>query len=220
MLFGTQKARAGEVTFPDGRGLPRSPTEAARRGVCMVPADRRRFGLMLDKSVLFNLSQVAFGSGRGPLSWFSQATARERANRQIARLRIKARSSTSLANELSGGNQQKIVIGKWLEIGPKVFLLDDPTRGVDVGAKREIYSLIREMSAGGGIVLFSSTELPELIGLCDRILVLYQGRLAGELAGGTITSRALLHLINTGQMPPGAGAPDATSRAPEMEHRP
>ena len=85
-----------------------------------------------------------------------------------------------------------------------MFLLDDPTRGVDVGAKREIYGLIREMSANGGIVLFSSTELPELIGLCDRILVIYQGRLVGEVAGQQVDSRALLHLINTGEM---SGAP-------------
>ena len=219
MLFGTQRARSGEVTFPDGRGLPRSPTHAARRGVCMVPADRRRNGLMLDKSILFNLSQVAFGSGKGPFAWFSQTAARERANRQIARLRIKARSSASLANELSGGNQQKIVIGKWLEIGPKVFLLDDPTRGVDVGAKREIYALIREMAAGGGIVLFSSTELPELTGLCDRILVLYQGRIAGELEGSAVTDHTLLHLINTGQMPAAERPPSALSAATSTRSR-
>jgi ribose transport system ATP-binding protein len=204
ILFGTHKATAGEVRFPDSRGLPRNPTEAARRGVCLVPADRRRYGLMLDKSILFNISQVAFGAGGGPLAWYSQRLARERANRQIARLRIKTKSPFSVANELSGGNQQKVVIGKWLEIGPKVFLLDDPTRGVDVGAKREIYGLIREMSAGGGIVLFSSTELPELIGLCDRILVLYQGRLAGEVASGEVDSRTLLHLINTGERPSAA----------------
>ena len=125
---------------------------------------------------------------------------RERARRQIDALRIKAGSAWSLANSLSGGNQQKVVIGKWLEIGPDVFLLDDPTRGVDVGAKREIYGLIREMSANGGIVLFSSTELPELIGLCDRILVIYQGRLVGEVAGQQVDSRALLRLINTGEL--------------------
>ena len=83
-----------------------------------------------------------------------------------------------------------------------MFLLDDPTRGVDVGAKREIYGLIREMAADGGIVLFASTELLELIGLCDRILVLYQGRIAGELTGDSIDSRALLHLINTGEAHP------------------
>ena len=145
----------------------------------------------------------------GALLALTEVLARERANRQIAQLRIKANSSASLANELSGGNQQKVVIGKWLEIGPQVFLLDDPTRGVDVGAKREIYGLIREMAAAGGIVILSSTELPELIGLCDRIFVLYRGRLAGELAGEGITNRDLLHLINTGQavpLEPAAGA--------------
>jgi ribose transport system ATP-binding protein len=204
-LFGTERAR-GEVRYPDGGGLPRNPTDAARRGVCLVPADRRRNGLMLDKSILFNISQVVFGSHGGPLARYSQGLARERALRQIGKLRIKARSPDTLANELSGGNQQKVVIGKWLEIGPKVFLLDDPTRGVDVGAKREIYALIREMAAGGGIVLFASTELPELIGLCDRILVLYRGRVAGELTGEARTSQTLLHLINTGQLPPPVAA--------------
>jgi ribose transport system ATP-binding protein len=208
VLFGTERAR-GEIRYPDGGGLPRNPTDAARRGVCLVPADRRRNGLMLDKSILFNISQVVFGSHGGPLARYSQALARERALRQIGKLRIKARSPDTLANELSGGNQQKVVIGKWLEIGPKVFLLDDPTRGVDVGAKREIYALIREMAAGGGIVLFASTELPELIGLCDRILVLYRGHVAGELTGEARTSQTLLHLINTGQMPPGTAAPAA-----------
>jgi ribose transport system ATP-binding protein len=201
VLFGTEKAQSGRVTFPDARGLPRNPADAARRGVCLVPADRRRNGLMLDKSILFNISQVVVGTARGGSPWYGQATALARANRQIDSLRIKARSAYSLANELSGGNQQKVVVGKWLEIAPRVFLLDDPTRGVDVGAKREIYGLIRQMSADGGIVLFSSTELPELIGLCDRILVLYQGRLAGELRGRDIDSRTLLHLINTAEMP-------------------
>jgi ribose transport system ATP-binding protein len=209
ILFGTQKARAGEVVFPDARGLPRSPTEAARRGVCLVPADRRRDGLMLDKSILFNISHVVVGALGGGLPWFDQRLALARAERQIDRLRIKTRSPHSLANQLSGGNQQKIVLGKWLEIAPKVILLDDPTRGVDVGAKREIYGLIRQMSGDGRIVLFSSTELPELIGLCDRIIVLYRGRLAGELSGAEIESRALLHLINTGMPPAGRVAETA-----------
>jgi ribose transport system ATP-binding protein len=213
VLFGTERAR-GEIRYPDGGGLPRNPTDAARRGVCLVPADRRRNGLMLDKSILFNISQVVFGAYGGPLARYSQGVARERALRQIGKLRIKARSPDTLANELSGGNQQKVVIGKWLEIGPKVFLLDDPTRGVDVGAKREIYALIREMAADGGIVLFASTELPELIGLCDRILVLYRGRVTGELAGDALDSRTLLHLINTGQMPPAAGGKAGAAAEP------
>jgi ABC-type sugar transport system ATPase subunit len=200
MLFGMRRARHCEVRFPDGRGLPKSSTQAARRKVCLVPADRRRNGLMLDKSILFNISNVVVGARGGGSPWYSPKTALGRAWRQIDALRIKGLPH-ALANALSGGNQQKVVIGKWLEIGPQVFLLDDPTRGVDIGAKREIYALIRQMSAKGGIVLFSSTELPELIGLCDRILVIYQGRLAGEVSGAAMDSRTVLHLTNTGEMP-------------------
>jgi ribose transport system ATP-binding protein len=172
----------------------------------MVPADRRRAGLMLDRSLMFNISQVAVGALKGGPPLFSPGEARLRASRQIERLRIKTRSPDVLVNHLSGGNQQKVVIGKWLEIAPRVILLDDPTRGVDIGAKREIYELIRQMSADGRIVLFSSTELPELIGLCDRILVLYRGRLAGEVEGGSIDNRTLLHLINTGERPAQTGS--------------
>ena len=156
---------------------------------------------MLDRSILFNVSQVVIGAlNTSPL--FSVSEARSRASRQIAQLRIKTRSPDTFVNHLSGGNQQKVVIGKWLEIEPRVILLDDPTRGVDVGAKREIYELIRTMSADGRIVLFSSSELPELIGLCDRILVLYRGQVVGEAAGGSIDNHTLLHLINTGERPP------------------
>ena len=205
VLFGTRRAGIGDATYPDGRGLPHNTTEAARRGVCLVPGDRKRHGLMLDQSIVFNISQVAVGAvGQSPI--FRRSEARSRATRQIGRLRIKTRSPETLVNHLSGGNQQKVVIGKWLEIAPRVILLDDPTRGVDVGAKREIYELIREMSADGRIVLFSSTELPELIGLCDRILVFYRGRLAGEVAGGSVDSRTLLHLINTGEKPSQTGS--------------
>jgi ribose transport system ATP-binding protein len=150
---------------------------------------------------LFNISQVVVGALKDKTPLYSLNEARGRAERQIGRLRIKTRSADTLVHHLSGGNQQKVVIGKWLEIGPRVILLDDPTRGVDIGAKREIYELIRQMSADGRIVIFSSTELPELIGLCDRILVLYRGRLAGEVAGGSVDNRTLLHLINTGERP-------------------
>ena len=198
ILFGARKCAIRHRGLSDGQGLPRSATEAARRAVCLVPADRRRDGLMLGQSIVFNISQVVVGALKGS-PWFSSGEARARAGRQIAQLRIKTRSPDTPVNHLSGGNQQKVVIGKWLEIAPRVILLDDPTRGVDVGAKREIYELIRQMSADGRIVLFSSTELPELIGICDRILVLYRGRLVGEVAGGSVDNRTLLHLINTGE---------------------
>ena len=201
ILFGIRHAHSGSVTFPDGKGLPGNPTQAARRGICLVPADRRRNGLMLEKSIFFNIANVAIGARDDAPLWFLPNRAIERARRQIDALRIKAGSARVVAQELSGGNQQKVVIGKWLEIGPDVFLLDDPTRGVDVGAKREIYGLIRRMSADGGVVLFSSTELPELIGLCDRILIVYQGRLVGEVAAADVDGHTLLHFINTGEKP-------------------
>ena len=156
---------------------------------------------MLEKSVLFNISNVVIGALNGGLPWFDHGTALKRAIRQIDRLRIKTPGPDALASALSGGNQQKTVVGKWLEVAPSVILLDDPTRGVDVGAKREIYGLIRRVSADGQIVLFSSTELPELIGLCDRILVLYRGRIAGEINGGEIDGAALLRAVNTGEIP-------------------
>jgi ribose transport system ATP-binding protein len=200
VLFGTRRATAGRIVFPDGRGPASGPTRAARRGVCLVPADRRRQGLMLPKSVATNVAQVRVGALRRWSPWISRDEVRRSAARQVDALRIRTSSVWAPVAQLSGGNQQKVVIGKWLEAAPSVVLLDDPTRGVDVGAKREIYQLIRNLSAEGRIVVFRSTELPELIGLSDRILVLYRGRLAGELPGRDTGSRVLLHAVNTGEI--------------------
>jgi ribose transport system ATP-binding protein len=200
VLFGTRKPDAGDVHYPDGRGLPRSATAAARRGIAFVPADRRRGGLMLDGSVARNIAHVAVGALRSRSPWLSKTELRRRARRQVEALQIKTPSPWTPVNQLSGGNQQKVVVGKWLEIAPKVVLLDDPTRGVDVGAKREIFAIMRRLAADGRVVLFRSTELPELIGLCDRILVFYRGRLVGETAGEGLDSRTLLHAINTGDV--------------------
>jgi ribose transport system ATP-binding protein len=159
-LFGTEKARSGEVPFPMAAAFRAVPP--TRPGGVSAWC-RRTAAATADAGQKHPLQHQPgrFRRQKGALGWYSQRLrAASGAEKQIAALRIKTRSATALANELSGGNQQKIVIGKWLEIAPKVFLLDDPTRGVDVGAKREIYGLIREMSGNGGIVMFSSTELP------------------------------------------------------------
>jgi ribose transport system ATP-binding protein len=197
VLFGTRRPTAGTVPFSDGRGAPRSSTAAARRRISLVPADRRQQGLMLERSVGWNAAQVRVGALRRR-PWLRASELRSAGDRQIANLGIKAGGADSSVAGLSGGNQQKVVIGKWLEIAPRVFLLDDPTRGVDVGAKREIYQLIRRLADSGGAVVFRSTELPELTGLADRVLVFYRGRLTAELAGGAITDSELLHAVNTG----------------------
>jgi ribose transport system ATP-binding protein len=201
VLFGTRRTTGGTVRLPDGDGAPRSPTDAAQRGVALVPADRRNQGLMLDRSVERNVSLVSVGAlPRSP--WLRPGELSAAARRQIERLRIKVQSPVTVVGSLSGGNQQKVVVGRWLEVSPRVMLLDDPTRGVDVGAKREIYLLIRALADDGRVVLFRSTELPELVGLADRILVFYRGRLTSELAGIAATDHDVLHAINTG-LPPG-----------------
>ena len=202
VLYGTRRASAGEIAFADGRGAPDSPTAAARRRISLVPADRRHQGLMLGSSIATNIAQVAVGTLPSRRPWLDRGAMHAAARRQIDGLRIRADGPRQIVGQLSGGNQQKVVVGKWLEIAPTVFLLDDPTRGVDVGAKREIYRLIRELADGGRTVLFRSTELPELVGLADRILVLHRGRLTADVQGGAIDDHGLLHAINTGR-PPG-----------------
>jgi ribose transport system ATP-binding protein len=164
-----------------------------------VPADRRRQGLLLDRSIARNVGMVSVGTLPSSTPWLRGQDLLEGARRQIERLRIRATGPEAPANSLSGGNQQKVVIGRWLEVAPVLMLLDDPTRGVDIGAKREIYLLIRALADDGRIVLFRSTELPELVGLADRILIFYRGRLALELRGDATSDEEVLHAINTGR---------------------
>jgi ribose transport system ATP-binding protein len=204
VLFGTRRADAGSIRFADGRGAPTSPTAAARRRISLVPADRRHQGLMLERSVAMNIAQVAVGTLPARRPWLDRRAMGRAARRQIEALRIHADGPDAIVGRLSGGNQQKVVLGKWLEVAPAVFLLDDPTRGVDVGAKREIYRLIRELADSGRTVLFRSTELTEVVGLADRILVLYRGRLEAEIAGGDIDDHGLLQAVNTGRRPAAA----------------
>ncbi len=215
VLFGTRAATAGDVTFGDGRSLPGSPTAAARRGISLVPADRRQQGLMLDASIEANVAHVAVGALPARRPWLDRSAMRAAARRQIEGLRIRADGPSTIVGRLSGGNQQKVVIGKWLEVAPTLFLLDDPTRGVDVGAKREIYRLIRDLADRGQTVVFRSTELPEVVGLADRILVMYRGRLAFEVDGGQIDDHGLLLAINTGRPP--ASTPAAAIRTHHEE---
>jgi ribose transport system ATP-binding protein len=197
LLFGLRKARQGKVRFPDGDGLPGTPTEAARRNICMISGDRGK-GLMADKSIAFNMANVVVGARNWGSRWYSPGAALGRAARQIEALRIRSTPQTP-AGSLSAGGQQKVVIAKWLEIGPQVVLLDEPARGIDIGSKQEIYALIRQMAASGCIVLLHSSELSELTGLCDRILAFHQGRLAGEIAGDDMDVGRLLKLIISGK---------------------
>jgi ABC-type sugar transport system ATPase subunit len=200
LLSGQRRPTAGRALLPGGKPVPRGLRNAIAAGVALVTGDRRRFGLMLDKPLWENVAAVrSFALARdGAL--IHQGRLRRHAREHIGRLRVRAASVDSRAGELSGGNQQKIVFAKWLDAQPSVLLLDDPTRGVDVGAKAEMHALIRSAAEAGAIVILNSTDLDELELLCERALVFYRGRICAELSGDQLRVHTLLEAMNTGEL--------------------
>ncbi|MCA9902456.1 MAG: sugar ABC transporter ATP-binding protein [Anaerolineae bacterium] len=199
-VFGLRRVDSGTITLPNGQPAPHHISEAVRAGIALVPADRRNEGLMLEQDILSNVAQVT----AGVLGSFGFLLRRDRieehAETQRIALHIATSSVHNQVSNLSGGNQQKVVIAKWLEADPRVVLLNDPTRGVDVGAKEEIYHIVQQLADEGRIVLFTSTELPEFIYLCDRVIVFYRGRICGEVTRAELDTQRLLEAINTGQL--------------------
>ncbi len=191
-LFGAWGSRqSGRVELCGETLPPLPPAQMLRRGLALVSEDRRRYGLILDHTIGFNLSlsSLADVTRRG----FIDAPREYRRNDETFRaLRIKAPGLEATSGKLSGGNQQKIVLGKALMTDPKVIFLDEPTRGIDVGAKLEIYELINRLTADGRAVVLVSSELPELLGMSDRILMLHEGRIGGEFTRAEATSERLL----------------------------
>ncbi|MEF2277577.1 sugar ABC transporter ATP-binding protein [Deinococcus sp. YIM 134068] len=201
-VAGLRRREAGAVTYPDGRPGPRELREGIARGVAYVTGDRKRLGLMLDKSIWENVAAVqSVGLARtGPL--LSVPALRRRAQEYVRSIGIRVGSVDHPVSSLSGGNQQKVVLAKWLETRPGLLLMDDPTRGVDVGAKAEMHGMIRALAEAGSPTLVCSTDLEELTGgLCDRVLVFYSGRVCAELSGETLNSQTLLEAMNTGHGP-------------------
>jgi ribose transport system ATP-binding protein len=179
-MFGVRPLTRGEMLLAGKAVTPGSPREAIRSGIAMITEDRKATGLALSQSIVDNVLGVV-------RSVFPRrtGTARRQLPGLISSLEISARGMDQEVRFLSGGNQQKVVLGRWLAIEPSVVLMDEPTRGIDVGAKHSIYELMRALAAQGVAVLMVSSELPELIGMSDRILVMRDGRLAGELPGGS-----------------------------------
>ena len=179
-LYGAFGRVGGEVRIDGKRYRPLRPRRAIRRGVALVAEDRKAKSLVLDNTVRFNITLAALDRYLRP--WRTVDSRRERADvaARIDELRVKTPSQTTIVGNLSGGNQQKVVLAKCLLTNPSVLLLDEPTRGIDVGAKAEIHALMNTLAERGTAILVVSSELPELIGMCDRILVLCEGRLTGE----------------------------------------
>ncbi|MBT2208774.1 sugar ABC transporter ATP-binding protein [Actinomadura sp. NEAU-AAG7] len=199
LVAGLRRPSHGSVRLPGDRPVPRGLRRAIAAGVAVVSGDRRGRGLMLDQPIWENIGQVrAIGLRRDGIVVRRKAL-RERARGHVERLRIRCRDIEQRAGLLSGGNQQKVVLAKWLDAAPTVLLLDDPTRGVDVGAKAEIHDLIRGAAADGAVVLLASTDVEELAAICERVLVFHRGRVAARLSGDDLDQHAIVRISNTGE---------------------
>ena len=182
LIYGADRRRGGEVLLDGKSAAIGAPEDALSAGVAYLTEDRKRLGLFLDMSCgeNINLGVIANDARRGILN---RARARERAEQAFAAFRVRAASPLVAVGTLSGGNQQKVLLSRWLETGPRVLILDEPTRGVDIGAKSEIYRIIDDLARRDIGVVVISSELPEIIGICDRVLVMREGRIEGEVGG-------------------------------------
>jgi D-xylose transport system ATP-binding protein len=162
--------------------------------MALVSEDRKRYGLLLDVDVVRNMTLASLGSSSDITSYglIDQNTAFQKSERYVDSLQIKTTSLKVPVNHLSGGNQQKVVLGKWLMTHPKVLFLDEPTRGIDVGAKAEIHTLMAELAQEGVAIVFVSSELPEILGMSDRVLVLHEGKITGEFINDNLTQEDIL----------------------------
>ena len=189
---------AGNVTHNGRPWHPKSPRQAIDKGMVLVSEDRKGTGLLLEQTIDFNLSLASLRSiGR----WITNRHAEHQRNQHMAQqMRVKAPDLGTSVGTLSGGNQQKVVIGKALLAQPQIILLDEPTRGIDVGAKQEIYRLLHELCAQGLAVIMVSSELPELLGLSDRIVMLSEGRVGGIFKRADVTQEKLMHAAVSGHV--------------------
>lgn len=192
-VFGLDTPDSGRILI-DGREVrPRSPADAVAAGIAYLPEDRKAAGLALVRPVSENLTMTVLDRIT-PLGVVRQNLERRCCEAEVSRLDIRAPSLATEVQYLSGGNQQKVVLGKWLAHGARIFIFDEPTRGVDVGAKVQIYHLIDQIAASGAAVIMISSELPEILGMADRIVVMAFGRVSGVLAHGEASAEKVLEL--------------------------
>jgi ABC-type sugar transport system ATPase subunit len=200
-IFGASARPAtGRVAVDAIRVPPASPSASLRAGIALITNDRLREGVLLDFPLTENICLPVLSRFGGALGALNRGDMERTTLRNIERLRIRTPGPQAHARQLSGGNQQKVLFAKWLETGPKVFVMEEPTIGVDVGAKEEIRKIIDEVAAAGVSVLLVTTELDELVSLCDRVLIMFRGAIVGELSGEAIERRAILQASTTGEI--------------------
>lgn len=197
-IFGADPLEHGQILI-DGRPVViRSPQDAIRQGIGLVTEDRKALGLILGMAVRENVSLANLGV-LARLGFVSKRREKQVADDYVRDLLIKTPSIEQAVQNLSGGNQQKVVLAKWLFTKSKILIFDEPTRGIDVGAKTEIYQLMNKLAADGAAIIMISSELPEVLGMSDRILVMHEGEIAGELSREEATQEKIMHLATGGE---------------------
>lgn len=197
-IFALDKFDSGELWMNGKKVNVKTPYQAIEQGIGFITEDRKDEGLVLDFSIRDNVVLPSLKSF-APKGIIKDKNEQTFVEMLVKRLTVKTESINSQVGSLSGGNQQKVVIAKWVGIGPKVLIMDEPTRGVDVGAKREIYQLMNELTDRGVSIIMVSSELPEILGMSDRILVVHEGKISGELTKAEATQEKIMTLATGGQ---------------------
>ena len=202
VLFGLGKPTGGDVVYRGQEGgRPTSPFDAIRQGFALIPANRREEGLMTGWSIRRNASLCVLDDLLDRVGLIDRTLERNLADGYVRQLSVTTDSIDKRVVNLSGGNQQKVVVAKWLATEPTVLILNDPTRGVDIGAKSEIYALCDRLARGGMALLFTSSEIEETLGVCDRVLVFYKGRIIRSIARGEASKADVMHWVAGGVIP-------------------
>ncbi len=191
-LFGQIDHSAGSIRVCGKEVHIRQPMDAINNGLAYVPAERKTEGLVLNQSVEVNIASARYSRER-PF-WLRRKKDAQSAQKWIEQLRIKTPSRGTITESLSGGNQQKVILGRWLELSPDVFILNEPTRGIDVGSKSEIYRILNDLCADGKCVIIITSEMPELLSMSDEIMVMFEGRVSGYLKGSEATQEDVVRL--------------------------
>jgi len=200
-IFGIDRPLSGSVEIDKQTVKIRNPQEAVNHGIALVPEDRKQHGLIIDLSVQDNIGIAGLQKHASRFGFANFQKQKSDTEIMIDRLGIKTPSDRQISKFLSGGNQQKVVLGKWLSMAPKLLLLDEPTRGVDIGAKQEIYQLIEKLASESMAILFVSSELEEVIGISDRAYVMHEGQLTGELDRSDLNEESIMRLAtNTAEL--------------------
>lgn len=190
LIFGAEKADSGDILIDELSILPKNPYDAIQKGICLITEDRQKTGLFIGHSVGWNFVSAIINKRKGIL--LHQKNENKQLKQYIKNISIKTEGSEQDVRFLSGGNQQKVVLSKWMYTKAEVIIFDEPTKGIDIGAKEDVYKLITELAKEGKFVIIVSSDMPELIAISDRVIIMKNRGMVGELSGPDINEETIL----------------------------